>query len=303
MTASGWACQVHDGLAGYPLDMPRFKLLIEYAGTRYSGWQIQKNARTVQGEIDRAVGEVTGERAFELYGSGRTDAGVHALGQVAHLDVRTSLPPQTLASRINDLLPADIHVLGATKVPHRFHARHDALSRTYVYQIARRRTAFAKPFVWWVKDDLRVGPMREAARAFTGRQDFRGFTDDDPEDKSTLVEVATVELVEDADALLLVGRGVAFPVEDGPPDDGRARRSRAWRPRAARRGAAAGLPIGLPAQLTAPASGLFLARVVYPGDPPSAVPLPPGPAPATDGPRAAHARDPFGRLPERETIE
>ena len=67
--------------------MPRFKLLIEYAGTRYSGWQIQKNARTVQGEIDRAIGEAAGRREFELYGSGRTDAGVHALRQVAHLKV------------------------------------------------------------------------------------------------------------------------------------------------------------------------------------------------------------------------
>ena len=122
----------------------------------------------MQGEIDRAVREVTGERTFELYGAGRTDAGVHALGQVAHLDVRTPLPPDTLAGRINDLLPADIHVLGATKVPHKFHARHDAVSRTYVYQIARRRTAFAKPFVWWVKDDLRVPAMREWARRLHG---------------------------------------------------------------------------------------------------------------------------------------
>jgi len=257
--------------------MPRFKLRIEYAGTRYSGWQIQKNARTVQGENDRAVREVTGERAFELYGAGRTDAGVHALGQVAHLDVRTSLPPNTLAARINDLLPADIHVLGATKVPHRFHARHDAVSRSYVYQIALRRTAFAKPFVWWVKEDLRVGAMRESARIFTGRQDFRGFTDDDPEEKSTLVEVASVELIEDAHALLLVVEGSHFLwkmvrrmtgvlVEVGrgglePHDVARLMAS----------------PSGLPAQLTAPASGLFLARVAYPGDPPSAVPLPPGP--------------------------
>jgi tRNA pseudouridine38-40 synthase len=257
--------------------MPRFRLLIEYAGTRYSGWQIQKNARTVQGEIDRAVGEVTGERAFELYGSGRTDAGVHALGQVAHLDVRTSLAPQTLASRINDLLPADIHVLAATKVLHRFHARHDALSRMYIYQIARRRTAFAKPYVWWVKDDLQVGAMRDAARVFTGRRDFRGFTDDDPEDKSTLVEVAAVELVEDADTVLLLVEGSHFlwkmvrRMTGVLVEVGRG----GLEPRDVARLLAS--PSGLPAQLTAPASGLFLARVVYAGDPPSAVPLPPGP--------------------------
>jgi tRNA pseudouridine38-40 synthase len=130
--------------------MPRFRLLIEYAGSKYSGWQVQKNARTVAGDIERAVAEATGERGFELYGAGRTDAGVHALGQVAHLDVRTSLPPERLVTRLNDALPADINILQATKVPHRFHARHDAASRTYVYQIARRRTAFAKPCVGWV---------------------------------------------------------------------------------------------------------------------------------------------------------
>src|SRR6185503_1458091 len=74
----------------YNAAVPRFKLTIEYAGTRYSGWQIQKNARTIQGEIDKAVGTVTGRRDFELYGSGRTDAGVHAVAQVAHLDVSTN---------------------------------------------------------------------------------------------------------------------------------------------------------------------------------------------------------------------
>ena len=91
--------------------MPRFKLTIEYTGTRYSGWQIQKNARTVQGEIDLAVRTVTSRKDFELYGSGRTDAGVHALAQVAHLDVATSLPPDTLVERLNGELPADINVL------------------------------------------------------------------------------------------------------------------------------------------------------------------------------------------------
>src|SRR5258706_15323243 len=101
----------------------RFKLTIEYAGTRYSGWQIQKNARTVQGEIDRAAREVTGRRDFELYGSGRTDAGVHALAQVAHLDVSTSLSPEPLRRGLNEELPADINVLCASVVPHRFHPR------------------------------------------------------------------------------------------------------------------------------------------------------------------------------------
>ena len=79
--------------------MPRFKLVVEYAGTRYSGWQIQKNARTVAGEIERAVHEATRRGEFELYGAGRTDAGVHAIAQVAHLEIYTDLPPHTLRAR------------------------------------------------------------------------------------------------------------------------------------------------------------------------------------------------------------
>src|ERR1044072_7922268 len=135
----------------------RFKLTIEYAGTRYSGWQIQKNARTVQGEIDRATREVTGRRDFELYGSGRTDAGVHALGQVAHLDVASSaLPPETLRRRLNDELPSDINILAIDNAHRRFHSRHDAVARRYLYQIARRRTAFAKAFVWGGREPLDV---------------------------------------------------------------------------------------------------------------------------------------------------
>jgi tRNA pseudouridine(38-40) synthase len=159
--------------------VPRFKLTIEYAGTRYSGWQIQKNARTIQGEIDAAVRTVTGRRDFELYGSGRTDAGVHAVAQVAHLDVSTNIPADSLIRRINDELPADINVLAAEQVPHRFHARHDAVARRYVYQIARRRTAFAKPFVWWVREPLDLARMQHAAASFVGFRDFQSFTESD----------------------------------------------------------------------------------------------------------------------------
>src|SRR5438128_3913302 len=167
--------------------MPRFKLTIEYAGTRYSGWQIQQNARTVQGEIDRAIRETTTRREFELYGAGRTDAGVHAVAQVAHLELYTDLPPAVLRGRLNEALPTDIYIRSIDKAPHRFHARHDAVSRSYVYQISRRRTAFFKPYVWWIKDPLDAAAMRDASRAFIGMQNFASFTADEPGEKSTKV--------------------------------------------------------------------------------------------------------------------
>ncbi|MGE5246261.1 MAG: tRNA pseudouridine(38-40) synthase TruA [Betaproteobacteria bacterium] len=248
--------------------MPRFKLTIEYAGTRYSGWQIQKNARTVQGEIDRAVRVVTGRADFELYGAGRTDAGVHALAQVAHLDVAGSMQAGTLKRRLNDELPADINILDARVVPHRFHARHDAIARFYIYQIARRRTAFAKPYVWWVKEPLDLARMRGAAAAFSGLRDFRSFaaTDDDEEARSSKVLVDRVEIAEQG-ALVLVGiegshflwkmvrRIVGVLVEIGrgglePADAARFLTESS----------------DVPARLTAPPSGLFLAAVSYAGE-------------------------------------
>ena len=239
--------------------MPRFKLTIEYAGTRYSGWQIQKNAKTIQGELDRAIRSVTGRKDFELYGSGRTDAGVHALGQVAHLDVSTTLADEQLRRRINDDLPVDINVLEVARVPHRFHARHDAVGRRYVYQIARRRTAFAKPFVWWVKEPLDAGRMRDAAAQLVGLRDFARFAerddDEDERDRSTLVLVERFEILEDGALLLVVVEGSHFlwkmvrRLVGALADVGRGRR----------------MPDD-PARVTAPPSGLFLDRVFYAGD-------------------------------------
>jgi tRNA pseudouridine38-40 synthase len=254
--------------------VPRFKLTIEYNGSRYSGWQIQKNARTVQGEIVQAVRTVTGRDKLEVYGSGRTDAGVHALAQVAHLDVATTLPPATLRQRLNDELPADINILRIETVSHRFHARHDATSRSYVYHIARRRTAFAKPFVWWVRERLDLDAMRRCADTFTGFGDFVSFTDDDPEEKSMTVQLSSVELLEDGDLLIvrivgshflwkMVRRMVGVLVAAGrgelsPEEVGRFLTERS----------------DLPARLTAPASGLFLESVAYGVDPPLARPRP-----------------------------
>jgi len=246
--------------------MARFKLTIEYAGTRYRGWQGQKNARTVQGEIAQAVREVCGRTDFELQGSGRTDAGVHALMQVAHLEIETPRPAEPLRLALNDALPSDIHVLAAQKVPRRFHARHDAVARSYLYQVSRRRTALAKPYVWWVKDALDIGRMRQASAPFLGMKDFRSFTDSDPEERSTRVLVEALELAEQGDLILIriqgshflwkmVRRVVGVLVEAGrggvtPADVERFLCE----------------PSPVPAQLTAPPSGLFLERVFYEGD-------------------------------------
>jgi tRNA pseudouridine38-40 synthase len=243
--------------------VPRFKLVIEYAGTRYSGWQIQKNARTVPGEIDRAVREAFRPREFELYGAGRTDAGVHALAQVAHLELYTSAAPEQLRRKLNDELPADINIITVDKVPHRFHARHDARSRSYIYQIARRRTAFGKPYVWWIKEPLDIGAMRAAAAVFTGRKDFRGFTDDDPDAKSTVVVVERLELAESGSLILIRVQGSHFLWK-------MVRRLVGVLAAVGRGGIAPGDAMSDAvdvAALTAPAAGLFLEGVYYAGDP------------------------------------
>jgi tRNA pseudouridine38-40 synthase len=252
--------------------MPRYKLTLEYAGTRYSGWQIQRNARTVQGELHRAIAEGLGRKRFETYGAGRTDAGVHALGQVVHVDWPDVLPAATLVTRLNSALPGDINVLAADRVPARFHARHSAVARSYLYQIARRRTAFAKPYVWWIRETLDIEAMRESAARLTGFADFRSFAHDDPEDASTEVAISQVEIAHDGALLLvrivgshflwrMVRRMVGVLAEVG-------------------RGGLTGAdvsallaaPSDAPARLTAPASGLFLERVFYDA-PPASWPL------------------------------
>jgi tRNA pseudouridine38-40 synthase len=236
---------------------------MEYAGTRYSGWQIQKNARTVQGELHNALQEATRGRQFETYGSGRTDAGVHALGQVVHVDLPAAMPTDSLVARINDALPHDINVLSAERMPPRFHARHSAVARRYRYQISRRRSAFEKNFVWWVRDPLDLKRMRDAASHLVGFADFRSFTDDDPEEKSTQVLLQELTLTEQDHLILvhitgshflwkMVRRivGVLVGVGKGdltPADVGRLLHTES----------------PLTAQLTAPAAGLFLERVDY----------------------------------------
>jgi tRNA pseudouridine38-40 synthase len=252
--------------------MPNWKLEIEYEGSRYRGWQIQHNAKTVQGELMNAARGLF-ESRVEIGGAGRTDAGVNALRQIAHLkapDLRANLTPRQIQFGFNDLLPHDINILKVTNAPETFHARHDAVARYYLYQISPRRTAFAKNFVWWIKDSLNVKEMKEAAEMLAGRHNFQSFTETEDEKKkqSTIVVVEKSEIFTDGDlicfrigashflwkmvrrlagSLAEVGRG-NISVEDF-------RRQLKFYTNA-------------PAATTAPPSGLFLEKVLYKGDAP-----------------------------------
>jgi tRNA pseudouridine38-40 synthase len=248
---------------------------LEYDGGRYRGWQAQVNARTVQGEVVAACRDVLG-REVTVNGAGRTDAGVHAFAQVASVHGAFQAPVSALGKlrqAINDRLPPDIHVLNLAPAPRGFHARHDALERIYRYRISRRRTAFGKRYVWWVKDHLDPVVMRKAADLFVGRHDFGSFCENAEGHDSTLVEVgfARVEAPPEAPDLLLfrigashflwkmvrrlagtlvaAGTGRLAPADVKEMLTTRTSKSAAW---------------------TAPPSGLFLEAVRYPGDSPPA---------------------------------
>ncbi len=184
-----------------------WKLTLEYDGTKYHGWQEQINAKTIQGELRKAAEDLFGGRV-ELGGAGRTDAGVHALHQVAHLKFlrkggdsvkRSNFKPQEIIYGLNDRLPADICIIDASEAPPNFHARHEANVRTYIYQISTRKTAFDKKRVWWIKDKLDVAAMSKCAKLLAGRHDFSAFRKHDQSrpDESTIVAVEAAEVILD----------------------------------------------------------------------------------------------------------
>jgi tRNA pseudouridine38-40 synthase len=246
---------------------------LEYDGGRYRGWQAQVNARTVQGELFAACRDVLGADV-KVNGAGRTDAGVHAFAQVASLHGAFRLPASELGKTrqaLNDRLPPDIHVLNLAPAPRGFHARHDAGTRIYRYRISRRRTAFGKRYVWWIKDRLDAVAMSKAADFLVGRHDFASFCENAEGHDSTLVEVAfaRVEAPPEAPDLLLFRIGASHFI---------------WK--MVRRLTGTLVEVGTgrlavadvkemlatktskSAVWTAPPSGLFLESVTYPGDPP-----------------------------------
>ena len=154
----------------------RFKLILEFDGSRYSGWQKQDDAKTIQGTLLKVSAELFGAQV-DVQGSGRTDAGVHGLRFTAHLEAQTDLNPQEIRERLNAALPGDIVILECKRAGARFHARHHCIGRSYCYQIVRHKMALGREHVWQVVEPLDEGRMQEAAAALVGMHDFTSFTD------------------------------------------------------------------------------------------------------------------------------
>ncbi|MBK8792247.1 MAG: tRNA pseudouridine synthase A [Holophaga sp.] len=262
-----------------PRPAPRiaYRLAVEYDGSRFHGWQKQgerqvaQGIRTVTGTLERVL-EQAGHKVLTLGGSGRTDAGVHALGQVAHLHMLSSAPPrpQDLQRVFDEGLPSDVAVTGIQPCGPTFHARHDAISRSYLYQLSLRRSAFGKSLLWWVKGRMDLHRLEDAWSLFAGNHDAASFADLEPGEDSR-VQIKTCELLKDGSLVLLrttagfflrrqVRRMVGAVVLCGLGKE----RLETLRRDLENPNKEANLHW---AEKAAPAAGLFLERVRYPGDP------------------------------------
>ena len=177
-----------------------WKLTLAYDGTEFRGWQVQPGERTVQGELQAALGRVTGESPLPQ-GSGRTDAGVHALAQVASFALAAPIPPENLHRALNRTLPASIRILDARKAPDGFHARHSAVAKTYEYRIFQGAicSPFLARYVYACPWRLNLEALQTSAQLFEGEHDFVSFAATDP-DLTTRNLFSTTELVQEIKA-------------------------------------------------------------------------------------------------------
>jgi tRNA pseudouridine38-40 synthase len=246
--------------------MPRYKLTIEYDGTDFAGWQRQANGASIQQSLEDAIARLGQEKPL-VAGAGRTDAGVHALGQVAHVDLAREWKGWRLKEAINaQLAPAPIAVLGAEAVGDHFDARRSAAMRWYVYRIVNRRAPLTleRGRAWRVKSELDVEAMAEAAKALIGRHDFSTFRDSQCQAKSPVRTLSRLDIARDGERIAFSVAALSFlhrqvrSMVGSLIEVGLGR----WRP--------ADLEAALEAAdrsrcgQVAPAAGLYLARVDYP---------------------------------------
>jgi tRNA pseudouridine38-40 synthase len=162
--------------------MRNLKLILSYDGAEFSGWQVQPDVATIQGTLASAIGRITGEKVLPQ-GSGRTDAGVHALAQVVTFVTESTVPTENFVKALNDILPASVRVLEVTETPAEFHARHSARAKTYRYRIYRAGICppFLARYVWHYPYRLDETAMAQAAGLVVGEHDFTSFAAVDPE--------------------------------------------------------------------------------------------------------------------------
>ncbi len=192
--------------------MPRYKLTIEYDGTPFVGWQLQDNGPSVQGVLIDAIAAFAGERAA-LAGAGRTDAGVHALGQVAHIDLAKDWDGDTVRDAINaHLRPHPIAVLAAEQVAESFDARFSATKRHYLYRISNRRAdlALEQNRAWRVPRPLDCAAMHEAAQRLVGRHDFTTFRAAECQAKSPMKTLDRLDVARDGDDVRVTASARSF---------------------------------------------------------------------------------------------
>ncbi len=183
--------------------MRNFKMIVEYEGTAYCGWQRQKNGTSIQQVLEDAIKKITGQKVAVI-GSGRTDAGVHALNQVASFKCSTSLPVKNIYRGMNSVLPPDIVVKEMEEVAGEFHAQHDVKSKVYVYKICnqRLRPALGRDFFWFIRFPLDLELMKEASRYLIGTHDFSCFCATGTDVKDRVRTIIDIEIKTCEDGLI-----------------------------------------------------------------------------------------------------
>jgi tRNA pseudouridine38-40 synthase len=186
----------HGGIA-VPISVKNFKLTLEYDGTGFCGWQVQKKGVSVQGLLQNALKRITGEK-IHVIGSGRTDAGVHALGQIAHFKTSRGFSPEKIQSALNGLLPDAVAVKSVEEAPLEFHAQLSAKSKLYAYLILNGPipSAFLRPFSWQIKNPLDWDAVHRALELFVGEHDFKSFQSAGTIVKSTVRKIYCVGVQE-----------------------------------------------------------------------------------------------------------